>query len=145
MSVADYRAATELIERDGGGDFVGPRPDVLVADAEGALGLPFPAEYRAFVSDLGAGDVGGQEFFGIVDANFVDSSIPDAVWLTLRERQDSGLPGHLILVHATGDGGYHAVDTAGAVVLWAPGRPDTEEVAPSFGEFFRRTVEEALA
>ena len=65
---------------------MGPRPEELVAAAERALGLEFPPGYREFVLDLGAGDVGGEEFFGVVDDGFEDSAIPDGVWLTLRER-----------------------------------------------------------
>ena len=144
MSVADYRAARDLIERDGQGDFVGQQPEELVARAERALDRPFPDSYRAFVSELGAGDVGGEEFFGLVDDDFEDSAVPDAVWLTLSERRDSGLPPELILVHATGDGGYHALDRQGQVVRWEGGGQAGEPVAESFGQFFRSTVEAAL-
>jgi len=144
VSVADYRAARELIEQEGGGDFVGDQPGELVAEAERTLGLEFPESYRAFVSEMGAGDVGGEEFFGIVDADFHDSAIPDAVWLTLRERDDSGLPAGLVLIHAPGDGGYHEIDADGHVVHWQPPGAPGEPVASSFGEFFRRTVEDAV-
>jgi hypothetical protein len=116
-----------------------------VARAERALDRPFPDSYRAFVSELGAGDAGGEEFFGLVDGDFEDSAIPDAVWLTLTERRDSGLPPELILVHAAGDGAYHALDRQGRVVRWEPGGTAGDPVADSFGQFFRRTVEDALA
>jgi len=102
------------------------------------------ADYRRFVLDLGAGDVGGEEFFGVIDDGFEDAAIPDGVWLTLREREDSGLPGDLVLVHAPGDGAYHAVEPGGAVVRWVPGDGSPEPVAASFGEFLRDTVQGAL-
>ncbi|HYI35197.1 MAG TPA: SMI1/KNR4 family protein [Thermoleophilaceae bacterium] len=144
MSDAGYRAARELIDGAEDADFVGPRPEELVAAAERALGLEFPPDYRRFVLDLGAGDVGGEEFFGVVDDDFEDAAIPDGVWLTLRERQDSGLPGDLILVHAPGDGSYHAIEPGGIVVRWVPGEARRDLVASGFGEFLRRTVEDAL-
>ena len=43
MSLADYEAARELVVRhDDLADFVGERPDELVAQAEEALGSRFP-------------------------------------------------------------------------------------------------------
>lgn len=144
MSDTDRRAARDLIDGAPDADFVGPRPEELVAAAERALGLSFPPAYRAFVLELGAGDVGGEEFFGVIDDDFEHAAVPDGVWLTLRERADSGLLGDLILVHAPGDGSYHAVEPGGAVVRWAPGRAP-EQVAGDFDEFLRRTVADALA
>jgi antitoxin YobK len=50
----DYTEARELIERhDDLADFMGERPEELVARAEEALGVRFPPTYRAFVRDLG--------------------------------------------------------------------------------------------
>jgi len=51
------------------------------------------------------------EFYGLISNDFENSSIPDAVWLTLNERQ-SGLPHSLVLIFAVGDGGYYALDTS---------------------------------
>ena len=96
MSLEKYRRARELITKAGGGDFAGPRPEALVARAEAALGLRFPPSYRQFLLDLGAGDVGGFEVYGIIDDDFADARVPDAIALTLdairaRVREQLGL------------------------------------------------------
>ena len=157
MSLEDYREAVSLISaHSDSADFGGQRPAELVERAEAALGVRFPPSYRAFVRELGAGDVAGEEFYGITSDEFVDSSIPNGIWLTLREREDSGLPEHLVIVYEDGEGDYYAVDTSkegsegeNPVVLWIPGASqpddDLEQVADDFGTFFRATVEEGLS
>ena len=150
-------SALELIEANPDEcHFVGGRDDRLVVLAEEALGLRFPPSYRLFVLRLGAGNVGAEEIYGLIDENFVDSSVPDGIWLTLRERQDSGLPTHMIVVYSDGMGGYFVLDTnqIGAdgecpVVVWHPGRSevgdDLEVIAEDFGAFFLETVTAELA
>jgi len=59
MSLADYEAAREL-----------------VVQAEEALGSRFPHSYRSFVGELGAGDIAGEEFYGVIDDNFDSSGVP---------------------------------------------------------------------
>ncbi|CAN5232970.1 hypothetical protein BH18ACT4_BH18ACT4_04360 [soil metagenome] len=91
--------------------------------------------------------MGGREFYGAIDDNFVDSSIPDGIWLTLDERERFGFPEHLVIVGETGMGEYYVLDTsqAGAngecpVVVWVAGQSQEggplEVVAPDFGSFF---------
>ncbi len=158
MSLDDYRIALAEVEQQGdAADFVGERPEGLIAEAEAALDVRFPPSYRAFVRDLGAGDIGGHEFFGVIDDEFEHSAVPNGIWLTLQERTDSDLPRSLVLVYATGDGSYYALDVGAGqdpgaeespVVVWTPGLStsdqDPEVVASSFGEFFRRTVEASV-
>jgi hypothetical protein len=55
------------MDRDDDADVVGERPEALVDPAEQTLGLRFPPSYRAFVRELGAGDAGGEEFYGVID------------------------------------------------------------------------------
>ena len=62
------------------------------------------------MAELGCGDIEGLEFYGLIGDDFDSSSIPDAIWLTLNERK-SGLPSNLVLIYATGDGTYYALDT----------------------------------
>lgn len=157
MSLDDLHAALELVGRQGdGAHFVGERPPEFIAKAEEALGLTFPPSYRAFVSELGAGDVTGQEFYGVTEDRFEAATIPNGIWLTLQEREDCGLPETIVIVSETGDGAYYALDLEAAgqdgeapVVLWRPhvSQPDDdrEPVARSFGEFFRRQIEAALS
>lgn len=154
MSIDDYRVGRGLMAQDDDADVVGERPERLVELAEQALGVRFPPSYRAFVRELGAGDAGGEEFYGVIDDDFESSAVPDGVWLTLRHRETSGLPDHLVTVATTGDGSYYVVDASGdgrfegPVVIWTPGLSsaddDLERVADSFGEFFRRILEQSV-
>lgn len=136
-------------------DFEGARPEELILSAEKTLGLVFPPTYRAFLKALGCGDVAGEEFYGIIDADFENSGIPDAVWFTLEERKTGGLASSYVVIGALGDGELLALDTKGAAegkegpVLLLPegySQPGAviETLADDFGEFFLRTVKEAL-
>lgn len=134
--------------------FVGKRALTTVAKAENALGVIFPPTYRRFLTELGAGDIGGEEFYGITRTEFTDASVPNGVWLTLEERK-TGLPEPLVVVYATGDGTWFAIDTSARddtgeapIVAWTPGlsKPDEplEKVSPDFGEFFFTRIRDAL-
>ena len=110
MSLRDLERAFELIQEHGG-DFEGGKGSNLIERAEHALGVVFPPTYRKFLSTFGCGDIEGLEFYGIISGDFENSGVPDAIWLTINERS-SGLPEHLILIYATGDGAYYAIDTS---------------------------------
>ncbi|MEO1006947.1 MAG: SMI1/KNR4 family protein [Planctomycetota bacterium] len=151
MSMQDFEAACELIRRhEELADFEGPKPDELLAKAEAAIGLSFPATYRAFLSKFGCGDIAGAEFYGIIKDNFEESGIPDAIWLTLDQRKSSELPKFYILIGDSGNGGLYAIDCSVIsvaecpVVEWWAGAQDQRTVAADFGDFFLRTVREAL-
>ncbi len=152
MSLERYRKARELIASAGQGDFEGPKPESLVARAEAALGLTFPPSYRQFLLDLGSGDVAGFEVYGLVDEDFVDSAVPDAIWLTLEERESNGLDPRFIIIGALGDGTYDCLDTAhldasreAPVVQLSADFEDPVKLADSFGEYFLAEVESALS
>jgi len=153
MSMRDLEAALELVARNPQhSDFVGKRDPTLVAAAESALRLTLPPTYRKFVGEVGAGYFGGEEFYGIVGDDFLNSSVPNGIWLTLDERDKFHLPPHLIIVSETGDGSWYALDTSkrsengeNPVVLWTTGLSEIgEEVARDFGEFFYATIQDAL-
>lgn len=133
--------------------FAGPRDASLVAAAEDALGLSLPPTYRRFVSELGAGNAGSREFYGVTTDSFTDASVPNGIWLTLDEREQFDLPKHLVIVGDTGMGEYYALDTSqrdsadeSPVVIWMAGRAQEghalEVVAPDFGSFFLQAIEE---
>lgn len=134
--------------------FSGRKSQELVHAAEAALGVLFPPTYRAFLIEVGCGDIAGAEFFGIIDDDFENSSVPDAIWLTLDERRVSDLPRNLIIVYDLGEGTYYALDTIKRhkdgechVVAWVPGIMDNQGldvVAEDFGELFLNTVKFAL-
>ena len=134
--------------------FVGGRDAQAIEDAESALAVRFPPSYRAFLKELGAGSIRGREIYGILDGDYHNSAVPDGIWLTLQERQDSGLPESLVIVYGTGDGDYVAIDTSkqgtngeNPMVLWSPGSSapdgDLQQVSADFGTFFLELVKEA--
>ncbi|HYG66900.1 MAG TPA: SMI1/KNR4 family protein [Anaeromyxobacteraceae bacterium] len=150
MSWRDLERAFELIEvHPDLADFVGPREEALVRAAEKALGLTFPPSYREFLLRFGAGGFGGEEFYGVIDEQFEDSSVPNGVWVTLSERR-TGLPPDVVVVGATGDGDYYVLRCTDAseppVVLFQPGwkvqRP--EAIAEDFGAFLLDQVRSVL-
>lgn len=155
MSIIELQQAFDLISaHQDQADFEGFKEEDLIRKAETALGLEFPPTYRQFLKEYGCGDFAGQEFYGIINENFENSSIPNGIWLTLDERK-SGLPDNLIVIYATGDGAYYALDAAQrndsgeyAVVAWTPGASkemgDSEKIAEDFGEFLLAMLQRSI-
>lgn len=147
MSMADYeRAKTIIAANRAKASFAGPRAEELILKAEDALGLRFPATYRQFLLDYGAGNFGPAEFYGVIDEDWEDSSVPDGVWYTLSERRQSGMPVDLVLVGDTGTGELYVLDVsedAGPVCVVDPGTNLTsrERIASDFGEFFLQRIQ----
>lgn len=145
MSIEDVRRCISLMEGHEV-DFDGPKDIDLIAKAEQALGLVFPPSYKLFLSKLGCGDVNGLEFYGIVDEEFVDSGIPDGIWLTLTERK-GGLPDNFVIVYALDDGSYLALDVSETdrnnenpvIQYWSTG--ETVRFDRDFGSFFLSEVQ----
>jgi antitoxin YobK len=153
MSQADLNKALKLIAKhDDLADFVGPRSGDLVAKAEQALGHKFPPQFREFVNHLGAGSFGSIEIYGVIDEEFERSSIPDGVWLNLKERREYGLPDDLLIIADLGNGDRYCIELEdgadGRVVLLIHGRPpahaERELVAEDFGAFLLEQVEWVL-
>jgi antitoxin YobK len=147
MSNADYQRALEVIsQRPELADFVGHREESLLNAAERALGLVFPATYRRFLSELGGGNFGGFEIYGIVDDEFVDSSVPNGIWLTLTERSGGLLLDNLVVIGATGHGnvfvcsGVSRHGEESRVFEYSYRSRGLEQVASDFGEYFLRGV-----
>ncbi len=133
--------------------FAGPRDLETIAAAESALGRSFPPTYRAFLQQLGAGNFGAFEVYGITSNNFESAKVPNGIWLTLRERRSGVLPDNLLIIGDTGDGAYYCIelirDQEARVVVFCPGirianQHPYEVVASDFGEFLLRQVTEEL-
>jgi hypothetical protein len=150
MSMADYEQAKQIINANKGkGTFVGPRPEALVKKAEVALGVRFPATYRQFLLDYGAGNFGSAEFYGVIDDDWEESSVPDGVWYTLNERAESSMPTELVVVGDTGAGELYVLDLAeepGRVCIVDPGTAMTarERIAADFGAFLLDRVQRII-
>jgi SUKH superfamily protein len=152
MSMQDVEAALHLVDKNpSAGRFVGSQDAELVAAAESALGVRFPPTYRRFLLELGAGDIAGEEFYGITGPDLVRGPVPNGIWLTLDLRRN-GLPEPLVIVSSSGDGIWYALDTSQAdasgespvVALQLPESPP-KQIASDFGDFFLRTIGSALA
>jgi antitoxin YobK len=157
MSMNNLEQSLQLIrDNEDQADFVGPREDRLIQLAEAALGISFPPTYRRFLQEKGCGSIAGAEFYGLINVDFLNASVPNGIWLTLDERKASKLPLPLLLVSETGDGGYYAIDTSrqdsqgeSPVIVWFPGlskiEGKVEEVAEDFGAFMFQRLTQALA
>ena len=155
MSMADLEEGLKLIADADDKMVSGPKTTDEIEAAETALGLKFPPTYRRFLAECGSGGAGGEEFYGLTrNPDFVNSSVPNAIWLTLKHRQKYSLPAELVLVYALGDGTLYAVDTSqgGAlgespVIEWPSGPPPERRrvVSSDFGIFLRNRIASALA
>lgn len=149
MSIEELEKAIELIEENGGGDFVGPRDFHLIKYAEEYLNVTFPPSYKRFLERYGCGDIEGIEIFGVINDDFVNSGIPDAIWLTMKHR-DAGMSDNLVLFYSTGHGPYLALDaslpnSAGEYpVVSYDLNEDLKIVYEDFGEFLLKELETVL-
>ena len=155
MGMANMNAALQLTsDNEYLADFAGARTPDLVDSAERMLGVAFPPSYRRFLTGLGASSIAGEEFYGVIGDDVEHSGVPDAVWLTLRNRRELSRSTSLVIVYDLGDGTRYMLDMARytedgecPVVSFhgIPKQGETLElVAHDFGEFFLRVVSEAL-
>lgn len=82
---------------------------------------------------------------------FDNSTVPNGIWLTLNERKSMGLSDEYVIIYATGDGTYYALDTAhvddageNPVVALSPDGQQLEIIAEDFGKFFYDTIHAIL-
>jgi antitoxin YobK len=147
-TMTDLDDALALItEHRDEGTFAGPASERLVERAEALLARTFPPTYRRFLQELGAGDLWGEEFYGIVDEDLEDPTAPNAVGLALAERADGTLPDQLLPVYHLGDGTIFGLDLSAdmggeaPVVSWhGDPRGGIQPEAPDFGSFLLETL-----
>src|SRR5919109_4743027 len=136
-------------------DFTGGADPALIEQAERLLGLTFPPSYREFLARLGAGDLAGEEFYGIIPGlDMNDPTVPNMVGITKELHNAGTLPADMVVIGSTGYGPYYVIDTGrpdprgeAPVLVWYPGmstRENAERDAESFGEFFTAEVADAL-
>ena len=99
-----------------------PVTDELIEKAERYLDVRFPDDYRAFLKRWGTLSIGPLEFYGICNEDFVNTSVPDAIWYTQRKRQQLGLPKELVILYDNNGVEYYCLDTSTAensrIVAW---------------------------
>lgn len=156
MSVENYQKAKEIIlNEEEIADFVGGRTDELISLAEEKLGLKFTGLYFDYLKTFGAGNFGAQEIYGIINADFENSSVPDAIWYTLIERREINLPDNLLVIYDTGSDeifclDYNHLDDNGEpkVVSFVPGvdleSQTYEIIANDFGDFLLDLVKQEV-
>jgi antitoxin YobK len=152
MSVESLNEGFKLIENNSKSFFKGEIEEQLILKAESFLGLKFPNSYRLFLSKKGCGSFMNKEFYGIIDDDFQNGTVPDAIWLTWDERKISNLDKRLLLIGQSNEG-YYALNTSKMieeeceVVDWIP-NTDTgllEVIATDFGSFFLDEIKEVLS
>jgi len=157
MSRDTYQQALNLmIQNEDECDFVGERTEELIKKAEIAIGFRFSKIYRDFVLNFGAGNFGSQEIYGVINDDFKNSSVPDAIWFTLTERKQYNLPNHLLVIYDTGMGvlyclNFESVNEMGEpnVIEYIPGVEIDEQefvsIAKDFGDFLLDIIAEDIS
>jgi len=91
--IAEIESLGEVFE------WAGPQSEASVAELEGALGVPLPPSYRAFLLRYGAGGIRAHEgISGIYDDEPLSMQLGTTYGDTLRMRTDRGMPAHLIVI-----------------------------------------------
>lgn len=156
MSINAYQKAKQIIFNEVElADFVGSRPIELISLAEEKLGLKFTGSYLDFLQTFGAGSFGAEEIFGIIHDDFENSSVPDAIWYTLTERDENEIPEKLLIVYDTGSDelfclDFNQLNVVGEpkVVSFVPGmnldRQTYEIIANDFGDFLLDLVNQEV-
>lgn len=147
MSVETYQKAKQIIQaNEDMADFIGERTNELIKLAEEKLGVKFTGLYLDYLQTFGAGNFGAQEIYGIITDDFENSSVPDAIWYTLTERNEINLPNNLLVIYDTGSNelfclDFNQLDEKGEpkVVSFVPGidleSQRYEIIANDFGDF----------
>lgn len=156
MSVENYQKAKEIIlNKEAIADFVGGCTDELISLAEEKIGLKFTGLFFDYLKTFGAGNFGSKEIYGIINSDFENSSVPDAIWYTLTERREINLPNNLLVIYDTGSDeifclDYSHLDDNGEpkVVTFVPGvdleSQTYEIIANDFGDFLLDIVKQEV-
>lgn len=129
-------------------DFSEGVPEAFIVKAEETLSLKFSESYKFFLKKLGCGGVYGLEIYGITSDDFINSGVPNSIWVTLNYRED-GLPQELVIVAVDGMGGYYALDTSKLDAGECPVNlydvfGNVVETFAGFGSFLNTMVKEAI-
>ena len=91
-----YNKAKALLDEDAV-EFTGAVSAEVIKTAEKQLNVTFPESYKAFLSDFGAGDVGGEVILGIVKDEELDSEL-NMLEITGVE-YENGLPEGMVIIY----------------------------------------------
>ncbi|RJX41644.1 SMI1/KNR4 family protein [Paenibacillus pinisoli] len=156
MSLENYNKALELMSKNKTiCYFAGARTEELICLAEEAIGYEFSPIYRNFIKKFGAGNFGSQEIYGVIDEDFENSSVPDAIWYTLMEREEINLPDNLLVIYDSGGEELFCLDFSNVneeneppIVSFIAGQSlstqKNETVASDFGDFLLCLVKKEI-
>lgn len=82
----------------------------VIKKAETLLWITFPPSYNFFLSNYWCWDIQWIELFWITNDDFINSWIPDAIWLTLNERKN-WLPNHFLIISDDWMWNYYVINT----------------------------------
>ncbi len=127
----------------------------VIRVAQDYLGVSFPLTYKVFLEKFGFISLGGCEIYGIIDENFRDSGVPDAIWYSHENYINYGKPSNIVQIYSVGEGTTYCLDTSQMneegecpVVAWPLGgyeeTPVLEIIAEDFGKFFLNMVERQI-
>jgi hypothetical protein len=135
-----YKKAKKYMDMDAA-EFVGGISENEIENAIKTLSVVFPESYKAFLSDFGGGDAGGEIIFGITN-----NEEDDIVIATQMERSQ-GLPKNLIIIGFSNDT-LVCLDTSKMnngecpVVEVNDDYSEIEVVADTFGKFLYEYLNE---
>ena len=66
--------------------------------------------YQKFLKRYGCGGVGRLDLYGVINKDTVNSSVPDAIWLTIDERKVSNLHPELVIISGDGMGNDYCLN-----------------------------------
>lgn len=154
MSLQRYNAAKKILDSHEGDFFqFKKQPEALLKKAEQTLSLTFPQDYRQFTLDYGTVTIEGNEIYGLTSDDFINSGVPNVVWVTLTERINAQMRMNLLPIYDTTVGEYFALDFSRLnangepkIVSYFPDFEEAEQkyeiIADNFGEFLVELVEE---
>lgn len=156
MNTTLYDEAKKIIEENKNlADDFGGASNAVIKKAQLVLGVEFPEEYRLFLTHFGALTFGSREIYGVFREDFENSGVPDAVWLTINERNLVSMPKHLVIIYNTGMGDMYCMnfkdlnsENNPKITSYFPGfsekAQENEVLYNSFGEFLLDIVNEEL-
>lgn len=136
-----YKKAKNIMDMDAT-EFIGGVSESQIENSMKALSVAFPESYKAFLSDFGGGDVGGEIIFGITN-----NEEDDIVIATQMERS-VGLPKNLVIIGFWNDT-LVCLDTSKMngeecpVVEVNYDYSEIEVIADTFGKFLYEYLDEA--
>ena len=84
--MSNYEKVKKIIyENEDLSDYIENINYELIEKGEKYLDIKFPNTFKQYLKDFGSLTFGATEIYGVIDEDFINSSIPDAIWLTMKK------------------------------------------------------------